>query len=390
MTQPLSRRALLARAGAIGCSAAASPLVTPITLAAAQGDNRLVVLILRGAMDGLDLLRPLGDPDYAGLRPTLGQSGGHDLDGFFALHPALGDLVPLWRAGELAFAPATSTPYRDRRSHFDGQDMLEAGTGPDAPAAFARTGWLNRALAQMPGAQARTAFAVGQGRALILDGPAPMTQWAPGTTLALGPQAQLLLEQLYGADPLFARPGRTALALAGSADGAADAAGGADGAALAAYVAARLAEDTRLATLSLPGWDTHQWQANRARPALDRLATVLTTLRADLGALWGRTTVLAMTEFGRTAAENGSRGTDHGTGGALLLAGGALCGGRMLGGWPGLAPGDLYGGRDLMPLRDVRAYAAWALRDMFGLGTAALTGQVFPGLDMGADPRLLA
>jgi uncharacterized protein (DUF1501 family) len=396
MQHRLNRRAFLSRSFALGCSVAASPLVTPIALAAAPGENRLVVIILRGAMDGLDVLRPVGDPHLAALRPAVfGESAdapGLALDDFFMLHPALDGLMPLWRAGELAFVPATSTPYRDRRSHFDGQDHLEAGTAGQLPPALARDGWLNRLLTLLPAANARTAFAVGRERMLILEGAAPMTQWEPGTDLDLSPQSRLLLAHLFDADPLFAKAGRTALEmtdtpLAGDMDSMNPQSHDAD--VVAAYVAQQMLGETRIASFSLSGWDTHHAQPRAILPALARLQSAILTLRAGLGPVWGQTTVLAMTEFGRTMRENGSRGTDHGTGGAMVLAGGAVRGGRMIGGWPGLAEADLYAGRDLMPLRDIRAYCAWAMRDLFGLRASDVAGTVFPGLDMGQSPALL-
>ena len=381
-----NRRAFLGTIAALGCSAAASPFLTPIALASAPGENRLVVLVLRGALDGLDALRPVGDAHFAALRPSLSQGGTPLGDGFFALHPELSGLVPLWQAGELAFVPSTSTPYRDKRSHFDGQDLLEAGIAGDA--AMARDGWLNRALTLLPGVTARTAFALGREQMLILDGPAPMTQWSPGTELDLGPQAKLLLEYLYAQDPLFAEAGLTALQM-GTEQSMGATARGQAGEVLARYLAEQMRGDTRIASLSLSGFDTHQQQANRLRPALRNLQSTLLTLRAELGPLWARTTVLAVTEFGRTARENGTKGTDHDTGSTALLAGGALKGARMLGGWPGLSEAALYAGRDLMPLSDVRSYAAWALRDMYGLRASDLTSVVFPGLDMGDTPGLL-
>ena len=159
--QTLSRRKFLLRTAAFGCSAAASPFLTPITLAAAPWDNRLVVIILRGAMDGLDVIRPYGDRNFAAYRPSLSdREGTTDLDGFFALNMHANPLMPLWKSGELAFANAVATPYRDKRSHFDGQDMLEAGTGTDVGLHQVRDGWMNRMLAEVPGITAKTAFAV--------------------------------------------------------------------------------------------------------------------------------------------------------------------------------------------------------------------------------------
>lgn len=399
MTNPVTRRQLLHHALALGCSAAASPFLTPIALAQTGGDARLVVIILRGAMDGIDVFRPVGDPDFAALRPHLGaDTSGLALDNFFALHPTLSGLHPLWSAGEMAFVPATSTLYRDRRSHFDGQDHLEVGTAGTLPPTLARDGWLNRLVALLPGATARTAFAVGHDRMMVLDGAAPMTQWAPGTELALNPQAQLLLSYLFTQDPLFADAGLAALAM-GQPDPAmldddddtdmmAGSARPGDAESLAAYVAQQLRGDTRIAAFSLTGWDTHRDQNRTLLPALTRLETAILTLRRDLGPDWSKTTVMAMTEFGRTARENGARGTDHGTGGALLLAGGALRGGRAIGGWPGLAESALYDRRDLMPLSDIRAYPAWAMRDLFGLRASDIERSVFTGLDMGDTPNL--
>ncbi|WP_371931230.1 DUF1501 domain-containing protein [Nioella sp. MMSF_3534] len=202
----LTRRDLLLRASAIGCSAAASPLMTPIAFASAPTDNRLVVIILRGAMDGLDLVQPYGDPDFSGYRPDFAigpAAGAQDLDGFFALHPGLGDLMPLWQAGELGFAHAVSTPYRNQRSHFDGQDLLEAGTGAETVGRSYEDGWLNRLVQTLPGATRETALAVGREEALILRGAAPSVAWSPASRLGLTPATADLLGMLYHDDPLF-------------------------------------------------------------------------------------------------------------------------------------------------------------------------------------------
>ncbi|MGP9788524.1 DUF1501 domain-containing protein [Roseinatronobacter sp. NSM] len=390
MAYRMNRRQLLTRALALGCSAAASPLVTPMSFAALPGDRRLVVIVLRGAMDGLDVFRPVGDRHLARLRPYLAQENPPlALDNFFALHPALSGLMPLWQAGEMAFVPATSTLYRDQRSHFDGQDHLEAGTAGILPPTLQRDGWLNRLVAQLPGAQARTAFALGRERMLILEGQAAITQWSPGTDLDLGPQNRLLLSYLFQNDPLFAEAGQIALDMTASGlddDDDMPAAGDATG--LGAYVARQLLDDARIASFSLTGWDTHRDQHRALLPALGRLQDAIVALRDGLGRAWGETIVMAMTEFGRTARENGARGTDHGTGGALLLAGGALRGGRAIGGWPGLSDQDLYAGRDLMPLSDIRAYPAWAMHDLFGLPVSSIERHVFARLDMGDSPRL--
>lgn len=383
----LSRRNLLLRGAAIGCSAAASPLMTPLLFAAAPWETRLVVIVLRGALDGLDLVQPYGDPAAAALRPGLGmgpQAGASDLDGFFALHPGLAALMPLWSAGELAAVHAVCTPYRDKRSHFDGQDILEAGTGGTGAA---RDGWLNRALQAASGAETQTAFAIGQGDLKLLSGAAPVAEWSPEADLALSEQAVLLLERMAADDPAY----QAALAEALMLSGAAASPEGADGRPLsiARFAAEQLSADARIAAFSMGGWDTHRRQGAVLGRLLPQLAEAILELKRGLGPHWSRTAVVAVTEFGRTARENGSGGTDHGTGGAMLLAGGALRGGRVHGAWPGLAEADLYDRRDLMPTRDLRAHLAWLLRSAMGLPRAALEGTVFPGLDMGADPGLL-
>ena len=373
---------------ALGCSAAASPLWTPVALASAPWEERLVVLILRGAMDGLDVLRPVGDPAFRGLRPTLG-AGGLPLDGWWELHPALAPLLPLWEAGEMGAAHAVSTPYRDRRSHFDGQDILEAGSG-GAAAEGLRDGWLNRALARVPGVEAETAYAIGREQLLILTGEAPVGRWSPEARLRLSPQARRLIEMVQHDDPLFRDASLMALEIVDELEGEGMAGGGGAGhRQLAEFAASRLRGDTRVASFSLGGWDTHAQQAATLPRALARLAETILALRDGLGPVWGRTAVLCLTEFGRTARENGTGGTDHGTGGAMLFAGGALRGGRVVGDWPGLADGDLYEGRDLRATRDLRAHPAWLLRAFAGLPRAEIEGAVFPGLDMGDDPGLI-
>ncbi|MEO6299856.1 MAG: DUF1501 domain-containing protein [Paracoccaceae bacterium] len=383
----MSRRAFL-----IGCSIAASPLLTPVTFAAAKGDNRLVIIVLRGAMDGLDVVRPLGDKDYLALRPGLAADAATspDLDGFFALHPAASPLMPLWHAGELGFAQAVATPYRQGRSHFIGQDALENGTGgADGALTPGHDGWLNRALSQIPGATAETAVSVGQQRLLILDGAQDTQHWYPVTESPLSSQGQLLLDTVNAADPLFAKPYTESQALARMTDGGSVPRNGIAYRQLGTYVAERLTGSSRIASFSLGGWDTHKNQSKTMTEQLTDLSDVLLAMKAGLAGDWSTTLVLAMTEFGRTARENGTGGTDHGTGGMMVAAGGALHGGRVFGTWPGLGPSALLAERDLMPTGDVRAYAAHALRGMFGVEAAALESVVFPGLDLGTDPGLL-
>lgn len=392
----MERRKFLQGLGTMACSAAAHPLMSSVTFAGGPerlGDNRLVVVILRGAMDGLDVIRPRGEAGYALLRPGLSRSQSLELDGFFGLHPALGDLLPLWQAGEFGAVHATSTPYRDKRSHFDGQDILEAGTGMDVAPNALRDGWLNRMLQAVPGLSAETAYALGEGQLLLLSGKAPVRSWQPDLRLDLTPQARLLLEHIYHDDPLFREAAAEALEMS-AAESAMKM--GAEGAAapdrlarrlvevdrLADFAVGKLAAESRIAALSMTGWDTHRSQGGALPASLQRLSRLILRLKQGLGPVWSHTAVLVMTEFGRTAAENGSGGTDHGTGGAMLYAGGALKGGQVLGAWPGLSETELYDRRDLMPTTDVRVWAAAVMQGLFGFDRALLEGSVFPGMKL--------
>jgi uncharacterized protein (DUF1501 family) len=400
----MDRREFLQHLAALGaCSAAAYPALTTVTLAdtggaAPLGEKRLIVIILRGAMDGLDVVQPIADPLFAQYRPSIGvATGAIPLDGYFGLHPALGGLKPLWDAGELGFVHAVSTPYRDKRSHFDGQDLLEAGTGSDVLLGQAqRDGWMNRMLQVVPGLRAETAYAIGQEAAPMLAGLAPVMHWSPEMRLNLSPQSKLLLEKLYQNDPLFRESATEAMSIA---DAAARSGSGMDGGeqgkfgdidALADFASSRMREQTRIAAFSLSGWDTHRTQITSIKGALQRLERLILRLREQMGPqVWANTVLLTMTEFGRTVRENGSRGTDHGTGGLMLTAGGAARGGKVLGRWPGLDEADLYDRRDLMPTSDVRDWAAWSMRGLYGIDQNLLETIVFPGLIMGDDPGLI-
>ena len=414
-----TRRQFLTRSLAAGCSLAASPLVTPVAIASAPWENRLVVVILRGGMDGLGVVQPWGDPDFATLRAgsgmrERGQPGGPvELGDHYAMHDALAPLLPLWQAGELGFVNAVSTPYRNRRSHFDGQDLLEAGLADFGPGI--RDGWLNRMLQAVPGIEAETAYTIGASGMLLTRGAAPVAEGSPQAVLAMSPQARRLMEEVMHDDPLFRDVLAEALTLSDSGGYAAMMqSGGMDGSPddmlggmaavrqsaqlardnagaehVARFAADRLRGDARIAAFSINGWDTHARQDAALRGPLEQLAQMILTLRDGLGPVWARTGVIAMTEFGRTARINGTGGTDHGTGGTMVLAGGALRGGMVHGDWPGLSEAALYQGRDLMPTSDVRAQAAAVMQGLFGLSREVLEGTVFPGLDMGGAGRLV-
>ena len=397
----MDRRKFLMQVGALGCTTAASPLVTPMAFASGPWDNRLVVIVLRGAMDGLDVVQPYGDRNLQDLRRTIsvGPDGGaFDLDGYFAMHAGMADLMPLWQAGDLGFVQAVSTPYRDRRSHFDGQDILETG-GADLSGGL-RDGWLNRLLQVVPGAMTDTAFAVGREQMLILKGEAPFSSWSPEAKLGMSPETLRLIQKVQEGDPLFEQASAEAVQLAQVMAGrdpeeaaVQTAMSGltlhGDHVQIAEFAAARLLQDTRIASFSISGWDTHGSQKAAMNRPLSRLADTLRTLQVSLGSVWDKTAVVCMTEFGRTARENGSGGTDHGTGGVMIYAGWALRGGQVLGDWPGLSEGALYADRDVMPTRDVRAHAGWVIRGILGLNQGLIEQALFPDLDMGPDTGIM-
>jgi uncharacterized protein (DUF1501 family) len=373
----LSRRGFLAGA----CCAAASPVLTPVTFAATPGDNRFVTIILRGAMDGMDLVQPYGDPAFEALRPMLGKTpdtGLLDLDGFFGLNPAASPLMPLWRSGQISFGHAVSTPYRDGRNHFDGQDILETG-GADKGQ---RTGWLNRALAVIPRSDSRRAIDINTSVELILTGPNQADSLASPGNFALADDEIAFLDRLYANDPDFAE----ALNEAKETDTVADLLYGDEKRGASIADMARLAGDMlrgdyRVASFSIGGWDTHAGQPVQFPKAVSDLAAAIVTLKEAMGEeVWGKTAVLATTEFGRAVRENGTGGTEHGTGGLALLAGGSIPGGKVFGEWPGLSEGRLLDGRDLMPTGDVREIAAAMLHRQFDITPGNLTGKVFPGL----------
>ncbi|MBV9561797.1 MAG: DUF1501 domain-containing protein [Bradyrhizobium sp.] len=380
-----SRRALLLG----GASFAAWAYLPKFARAADGRDPRLIVVILRGALDGLATVAPVGDPDYAGLHGAiaLSREGPHAatmLDSYFALHPAMPEFARLYRDKHAAVIHAVATPYRDR-SHFDGQDVLESGfAGPGR----VQSGWLNRALQGLPrGERIASALAVGPTTPLVLRGQAPTVGWAPVTLPAADDDTAARLIDLYQhRDPALAgalsqglRLEKTALA-----DETMRPKPGTNGMRQVARGAAKLmaADDgPRIAALAFDGWDTH---ANEGGP-VGRLATLLSGLdgalaefESGLGDKWRDTAIVVATEFGRTARINGTEGTDHGTGTIALLAGGAIKGGRVIADWPGLKPASLFEGRDLAPTTDLRAVIKGVLSDHLGIGERVLAETVFP------------
>lgn len=345
----------------------------PLKLFAAEGDKRLLVLILRGGMDSLSVLAPYADPLYHSLRGELALRDDEllRLDGTFALHAALKPLLPLWQQGEMLLLPACASAYRER-SHFDAQDVLE--TAAARPHALA-SGWLNRCLGEPPGAQA---VAIGGSVPQLLQGPAHCETWSPTGMPEVDADFLRRARALYQGDPLFAGALDDSAGLGDMGD-----MGGARGpkafVGLCGAAAKLMRDKARLGSLDLNGWDTHVNQRARLQNPLGLLADGVLALRTGMGEQWRNTAVLALTEFGRTVRPNGSGGSDHGTASLALLFGGGVRGGRWLGDWPGL--GRLYQDRDLYPANDQRARVAAVLREHLGLDDGRLV-RVLP--DAGA------
>ena len=381
-----------------GASFAAWAYLPKFARAADGRDPRLVVVILRGALDGLATVAPIGDPDYAGLHGSIAlTSGGAKaatmLDNFFGLHPAMPELSRMYRDKQAAIVHAVATPYRER-SHFDGQDVLESGF---AGTGRVQSGWLNRALEVLPrGERVTSGLAVGPTTPLILRGAAPTLAWAPVALPQAAEDTAMRLMDLYSQrDPALGKALAAGLQLDRMALGddmkPKPGTGGAAAMRLVARGAAKLmaADDgPRIAALAFDGWDTHANEGGatgRLAQLLGGLDGALAEFESGLAQRWRDSVVVVATEFGRTARINGTEGTDHGTGTVALLVGGAVKGGRIISDWPGLKPANLYQGRDLSPTTDLRAVLKGVLHDHLGIGEGALSQTVFPD-SAGAKP----
>ncbi len=382
----------LTRRSSLGllASTLASAAVPRVALAAAPTEKRFVLIILRGALDGLAAVPPFFDPAYRQLRATLGPGepgsaeGALDLDGRFGLHPSLGAFHAMYKGGDAAIIHAVATPYRER-SHFDAQDLLENGT---LRARGASDGWLNRALGLLARGDSRVGLAVGQTVPLVMRGAVPVGSWAAQTMPELNRDFLSLLTQVYKTDTAFNvafTEGMRAHAMNDDVLGDGKSMGGnARGAqAIRATTTAigkllASADGPRIAALDIGGWDTHSAQNARLKQMLQALDDGLAGLRDALGPVWRQSVVVVATEFGRTAQQNGTGGTDHGTGSVVMLAGGAVAGQRVLGTWPGLAADKLHQGRDLAPTTDMRAVFKALLLAHLGLPRDGIERAVFP------------
>jgi uncharacterized protein (DUF1501 family) len=393
------RRRFLIGAGALAASAA----MPEVVFAHTGGSSRLVVVILRGALDGLAAVPPYGDPDYASLHRELAIAAPGSADGAlalnntFGLHPALSYLHDRFTAGELIVFNAVASPYRDR-SHFDGQNVLENGLAKPIGSA---DGWLNRALAALPasGRAADRAVAVSQNVPLILRGEATVMSKSPQTTPDVDEDLLARLADLYSKDDWFSARLSEAVQTDKMVDGAGDPAnpkeparaGYPDRVTAVARMAANLMRSDggpEIAVIEVGGWDTHANQGGAKGILSTRLGGLDKALRSladELGPLWPQTAVLVVTEFGRTAAVNGTRGTDHGTGGCAFLVGGAVRGGQVIADWPGLRRTALLDNRDLKPTLDLRSVFKAVLDEHMHVDAHTLANRVFPD-SSGARP----
>ncbi|WP_420391928.1 DUF1501 domain-containing protein [Acuticoccus sp.] len=393
-----SRRAVLR--GGVAFTAWAT--IPRLALAAGAPDPRFVAIILRGGMDGLGVVAPVGDPAYEAVRdefsmPLEGPDAAVPLDGFFALNRRMETVAELYRRGEALFVHACHTAYRER-SHFEAQDVLENGTASEA---HHRDGWLGRALSLLP-ADDRVgrhgAFAAATSTPLLMRGARDVINWLPAGFDAASHDTRARLLSMYEhTDPALAKALGEGIAMEAVTGTEVEMASAVEDvmmgmevrrrqrdvvvAATAAGRAMAQEDGPRVGFVDMSGFDTHRRQSvveGRIGDTLHTLDVAIAALRTALGPAWQSTVVAVMTEFGRTVRMNGSDGTDHGTATVAMLLGGAVRGGRVIADWPGLTPAALHEGRDLKPTTDLRAVLKGVLADHLGMGRAALGETVFP------------
>ena len=366
----ITRRSALAGLGAVTFASTR----TAFGQSAAQG-NKLIIVILRGALDGLAAVPKLDDENLRGYRKNLIPDGARMLRDGFGLHPSLETVHKLFEAGDASVLHAVAGPYRDR-SHFLAQDLLETGTAGNVTP----DGWLNRALQAAPAPL--SAVSIGPASPLILRGSHSAASWSPPALPEAGEDTIMRLMQLYENDDLLGPALAQAVELDEIARGNMKSGSRRNNyqqslSAAGRLLAAQGGPDIAVAALS--GWDTHANQPGTLNTRLRQLDQAIAALKTELGPVWQKTAVAVVTEFGRTIRQNGTRGTDHGTAGAAFILGGAVAGGRILGDWPGLGEADLFEGRDLMPANDMRALFIGLLERQFGFEPKTLSSKVFPG-----------
>ena len=386
----LSRRSALALGAFAGLSATFLGAVGAEAAPADLARRKLVVIVCRGAMDGLSVCVPYADANYAALRGAIAIPPDQvlKLDGDFGLHPKLTNLYAMTQAGEARLAPAVAIPERIR-SHFEAQDMLESGSSHMYGVA---TGWLNRTLTAVQPTRPIKALSIGPQEPLILHGPVEADSWSPGGRVDPTARISTVLTDLYKGDPLLSPALAAGLATEAQAStlNGGEAPEGGDVQAFAVTAARFLSapDGPSIAVLSLDGFDTHANQGAAQGQLANRLGvldTVLMGLKTGMGEQWKDTVVVVATEFGRTAHVNGTNGTDHGTASTVILAGGALRKGGIIGDWPTLDQARLFEARDLAPTLDVRQVFKGVLVEHLGVDGRALETVVFPD-SAGARP----
>lgn len=401
----VSRRQFLA--GLAAAPLMASLLPHGLSMAAAPTDKRLIVVILRGGMDGLAAVIPHGDRDYKDLRADMAFDNEDtlNLDGYFALHPKFETLHKLYRDKQLSIINAIASPYR-KRSHFDAQNILELGG--NAP--YDRdSGWMNRLVKlisdQSAADSAEIGMAFGQSIPMAMRGSTGVGSWAPSTLPDVNNDFYDFVAHLYKRDQSLNATLQKGLRIQDTTDMlfedesrqsmnkmARQSRGNKGFVTLAEITGEWMArpDGPRIATLELGGWDSHANQGLVAGRLANNFATLdqgIAALKASVGVeAWNKTAILAVTEFGRTAAANGNRGTDHGTAGCAFLMGGAVKGGQIIADWPGLSKDRLHEARDLRPTRDLRSLFKGVLSDHLGLSLAQINAVIYP--NSGIAPKM--
>ena len=382
----ISRRQFINSAALASMSAA----LPGLALGKTPGQNKFVLVILRGAADGLAIAAPYGDGNYRKMRGTLAlpepgsDSGLLKLDGLFGLNPAMPTLYEEYLGQRAIVVHAVASPYRSR-SHFDGQDFLESGSSAGHAS---RDGWMNRALGVSE--TGTSAIAIAPHAPMVLRGQNAASNWAP-SSLTLADESTLQrIASMYGDDDFLSQRLAQAMRAEDIADESVDMEGNRVRTSSAAYTrqlmeaAAKflISDDgPNMAVIEAGGWDTHANQGTTGGALFNRLSGLdsgLAILREGLGEAWSDTVVTIVTEFGRTVRVNGTRGTDHGTGSAAILVGGAVDGGKVVSDWPGLRENDLYENRDLAPTTDMRSIFKSVLIEHLGFDSAMVERVVFP------------
>ena len=390
----------------LGAGALWTTLAPGFAMAQVETERRFVFVFLRGGMDGLSAVPAYGDPNFASQRGALadgapGDGTGFDarrLDDVFALNPDLAAMHDLYTSGEMLIVHATCHEYQDR-SHFDAQDAFDRGALDKS----LKSGWLNRTLAHLPTvwSDGRDFAAMGLGPTLAfsLRGASPVGTWSPATSPQASSDTIERLTRLYETDAVLGpilETGLAAQSIGGdmssmSAQGFGPATDFIKYAKTAASFL-KAPEGPRIVTIDYGNWDSHADQnarivaSERTGNYSGRFAEMylgldrgIAAMKADLGPdVWSKTTIMMVTEFGRTVKINGTRGTDHGTGGVAFLCGGTVNGGRVIADWPGLSDSALLEGRDLRPTTNLRALVKGVLYEHLGVGEEAVNSSILP------------